>query len=324
MSVSTQPLVYVIVLTCNGLRYLEGCFSSLQRTEYENFRVILVDNASTDGSAEFTATRFPEIRVLRNSENLGFARGNNVALEHALAEDAGYVMLLNDDTVLLAPRWLATAVRTAESDPGIGMIGFRILDQLPTGETRDESPHILPMVTEIPRIDGCALFMRAALLRQIGLFDEVYFAYSEEDDLETRAQRMPGGKLVQLDVPIYHYGGGTSKKIPWRAAYLQMRNGIRYALKQRGLVSGFLRFVRCLDVCCNPWPLFLIKGDDAHRRMRGTNRLLLNFALLTAAGLWNLLHLPQTWAIRRAERKREQSALCNSRAESGAQNPCLR
>ena len=74
------PLVHIIVLTFNGRRHLEGCFSSLRYTEYTNYRVWLVDNASVDGSGDFVAERFPEVGVLRNRRNLGFARGNNLVI----------------------------------------------------------------------------------------------------------------------------------------------------------------------------------------------------------------------------------------------------
>ena len=295
-----EPSVHVIVITCNGRRHLEGCFTSLEKTAYRNYEVWLVDNASSDGSAEYVAEHFPRVRILRNRENLGFARGNNLAMIQALDAGADYVFLLNDDTVVLDERWLAAAVDLAEREPAVGMIGFDLLDTpvLPAGG-RPAS------VTDRPveRIDGCALFMRGALLRAIGLLDEVYFAYSEEDDLETRAVRA-GTQLRSIRLPIYHFGGGTSKRFPYLASYLQMRNGIRYSIKHRSLWRAFLRIGRTFDVACNPFPLFLDRSNQAHLRVRGRRSLLVNVGLFAAAVGWNILFLASTVRIRRAEQRR--------------------
>ncbi len=296
---STEPSVHVIVITCNGRRHLEGCFSSLAKTDYANHRTWLVDNASSDGSAEYVAAHFPQVSILRNKENLGFARGNNLAMIRALEAGADYVFLLNDDTVLLDERWLRAAVSLAQCDQTVGMIGF-LLVNMPVLAANERPLTVASEKTS--RIDGCALFMRASLLRAIGLLDEVYFAYAEEDDLEARAVRA-GTQLRRINLPIYHFGGGTSKQIPLRAAYLQMRNSIRFSIKQRTLWRAMLRTGKILDVVCNPSPFFLERHDSSHLRMRGRGNLLINFFLLLAAAGWNLLNLPGTLRIRQKERR---------------------
>lgn len=304
---SVPPLVYVLVITCNGLRHLEGCFRSLRRTDYANFRVILVDNGSSDGCAEFTRTHFPEVQVLRFETNLGFAGGNNRAMEAALAAGADYVFLLNDDTEIVDASWLSEAVALAEQRPEIGMIGFHLLEKLPTaGELAQFPPLPTPATWQaVERIDGCALLIRGGLLRRIGLFDEVYFAYAEEDDLETRTRRT-GAELVAIDRRIYHFGGGTSKRFPVRAGYLQVRNWIRYSIKNRSFLRTVARVIKLLDVTCNPFPLFYERDDYSHQRARGQGRLLVNAGLFLAAVGWNLLHLPETLAARRKDRRRER------------------
>jgi GT2 family glycosyltransferase len=301
------PLVFVIVITCNGLRHLEGCFRSLRRTEYPNYCVILVDNGSSDGGAEFTRTHFPEVQVLRFEINLGFAGGNNRALEVALAAAADYVFLLNDDTEIVDPSWLSEAIALAEQRMEIGMIGFQLLEKLPIlEEIAQHPPPTTPAAWQpVKRIDGCALFIRGNLLRRIGLFDEVYFAYAEEDDLETRTRRT-GAELVVIDRRIYHFGGGTSKRFPVRAGYLQVRNWIRYSIKNRSFLRTVARVFKLLDVTCNPFPLFYERDDYSHQRARGQGRLLVNVGLFLTAVGWNLLHLPETLAARRTDRRRER------------------
>lgn len=289
------PLVCVIVITFNGKRHLDACFSSLRRTEYANWRAMLVDNASADGSAEFVASAFPWVTVMRHETNLGFAAGNNRALDAALDAGAGYVVLLNDDTMILDPRWLHEAVALAEREAETGMIGFRLLDKVPEPLDSANRPDVCASDTQ--RIDGCALFMRSSLLRRIGLFDEVYFAYSEEDDLEARAIRA-GARLRNLDIPVYHYGGGTSKNFPLRFSYLQIRNSIRYSIKNRKPSRTLARIVKIFFLTCSPFPLFLDPSDGSHARMRGMGNIFVRFALFLGAVIWNIIHLPATFRAR--------------------------
>ena len=92
----SEPLVWVIVITFNGRRHLDACFSSLHRTEYSNWRAMLVDNASTDGAADFTAATFPWVTIMRHGKNLGFAAGNNRGIAD-LDSRVTFVFLLNPD-----------------------------------------------------------------------------------------------------------------------------------------------------------------------------------------------------------------------------------
>lgn len=300
------PLVHVIVITWNGLRHLEGCFRSLRQTDYPNYRVVLVDNASTDGSADYARTHFPEVHILRQDTNLGFAGGNNRAMEAALAAGADHVVLLNDDTVILDRDWLAEAVALAARDPGVGMIGFQLLAALPSEEERGRLLKLPVPADSRPagRIDGCALFIRAAVLRRIGLFDEAYFAYAEEDDLEARAKRA-GARLMEIDRRIYHYGGGTSGKFPREAAYLEIRNAIRFSIKNRGILATVARVFKLCDIVCSPFPLFLDRKNQAHLRARGEWSVLANLRMFLRACAWNLRHLGETLAARRRDRTRE-------------------
>ena len=157
--------------------------------------------------------------------------------------------------------------------------------------------------------------MRASLLKAIGLLDEVYFAYAEEDDLEVRARRA-GAQLRKIAVPIYHAGGATSKKFPIKASYLQMRNSIRFSIKQRSLWKTMARIGKIIDVACNPGSLFLDPKDNSHLRMRAQGHILTNLAILLCAVGWNVLFLPQTLLIRRRENRRIAAAraLLNSPA----------
>jgi len=121
----TTPFVTVVILNYNGLRFLDDCLESIARLDYpsDRYEVILVDNVSRDGSVEAAEKRFPRVRIVRNSRNLGFAAGNNVAMR---ASRADYVALLNNDTAV-DRKWLSALVEAAEQDPTVGICTSKLL-----------------------------------------------------------------------------------------------------------------------------------------------------------------------------------------------------
>jgi hypothetical protein len=294
-----MPSVDIIVITFNGMRFLERCFRAIERTDYPNYRVILVDNGSEDGSADYVASNFPYCDIIRTGNNLGFAGGNNVALRLSLEREAEFVVLLNDDAFICDPEWLSKAVGISTADPLIGMVGFEVvkhpgLDN-PTADCATAAA--LPPVRPVSRIDGCSLFIRSAVLRRIGLLDEIYFMYGEEDDLEMRAVAA-GYTLVAVDSIVSHVGGATSSRYPIKIAYYQSRNYLRFALKNLSLWRVIRRTITLLDILCNPFPLIYREADVAHVRMRRTGSLLTNCGIYCLAIFWNLVHLPQTLRLR--------------------------
>lgn len=122
-----RPFVRIVVLNFNGAHFLDGCLRSLERLDYprDRYEVIVVDNRSTDGSAELVEKRFPAARVVRNERNLGFAGGNNVAMSGSRAD---YVVLLNNDTEVEAG-WLTALIETAEADLAVGACTSKLLFQ---------------------------------------------------------------------------------------------------------------------------------------------------------------------------------------------------
>src|SRR5262245_62379933 len=116
------PLVYIIVLNYNGLRWLGACFDALLVTDYPNFRIMLVDNASSDGSVQMARDRYPQIEVIVNPENYGFSEGNNVGSREALAKNADYVVLLNPDTKVEA-EWLRQLTTVGAAQTEVGILG---------------------------------------------------------------------------------------------------------------------------------------------------------------------------------------------------------
>lgn len=287
----TSPLVYIIVITCNGKRHLEKCLPSLLQTTYANFHITLLDNASTDGSSEYVRAHFPSVKIARQPVNYGFAKGNNLLMARALEQGADYVLLLNDDTIILDPAWLSCAVDVAEQSSGVGMVGFDL-----TEDTGRVTPARLE-VSDAKTLLGCALLIKREVLEAVGLFDETYFAYFEETDLETRAQRA-GYALKEINIPLYHAGGGSFGRLPFKFAYLYLRNVVRYSIKNEDLIRALLRPLLIWDVAYNPFPLQKGAEKARLRRRLNTGSFLQNYLAFFGALAWNSIALPHTLWLR--------------------------
>lgn len=229
--------VAVIILNWNGRRYLEGCLCSVLAQTHSAHEVILVDNGSTDGSAEWVSATFPQIRLMRNRTNHGFAAANNQAIR---ATDADYVALLNNDTVV-EPGWLQALVTAMEAAPAVGMCASRmLLASQPeivdsAGIAVDRAGlawGITGAAADLERpfpvfgASGGAALYRRAMLNEIGLFDEDFFAYLEDVDLAWRA-RWAGWEAAYVpEAVVYHVHSGTSRTMPHLKSRLLGRNKV--------------------------------------------------------------------------------------------------
>ena len=295
---SALPLVCVYVTTYNGKRYLETCFRTLEQlTDYPNHQLILADNGSSDGSGEYVCKSFPQVDVLRTFPNVGWAHGANAAINDARQRGAKYIALMNDDIEILHSEWLREAIAYAESDPSIGIISF-------AEATSDGGFSDVPQrsIIDVEYLGSCAMVIPVELFDRVGMFDELYYHFGDEDDLGARTQAA-GYRTVKLDVPIYHLGAGTDQQYSLSSAYLQMRNGIRFCLKNRTAMHAMLRALRIIDLACNPWPVTFDNRNVAHRRIRNSGNVFINLLLWLRAISWNIVRAPQTLGIRAAERR---------------------
>ena len=129
-----SPLIYIIVLNYNRKDDTLDCLSSLFRMDYPNFKVLMVDNASSDGTSDAVRRQYPQAEVLQNEKNLMYAGGNNAGIEFALEHGADWVLLLNNDTVV-DERLLSEMVDAASAHPEAGVLGPMIY-YYPPGEGR--------------------------------------------------------------------------------------------------------------------------------------------------------------------------------------------
>jgi len=231
--------VSILVVSYNTREMTRACLQSVyEETKDCSFEVIVVDNASTDGSAEMIATEFPDATLLALDENLGFGRANNLAAESALGD---YYLLLNSDTVVL-DRAVDRLVEVARREPDPGVYGGRSIfadgslnPQCCWGQptlwsefclgiglsalfpnTKLFNPRYLgrwqrDSRREVDIIAGSFLLMEASLWERLGGFDSRFFMYGEDVDLCLRARELGRTCLFTPESVIIHHGGGSEK-----------------------------------------------------------------------------------------------------------------
>ncbi len=217
--VQTPPQVGIIILNYNGWPDTLRCLDSLARLDYPRHAIVLVDNASTDDSLAKIRQAQPDLEVLANRANLGFAEGNNVAIRLFLERNVDFIWLLNNDTTV-DPQALSALVALAESNPALGAVGSVIYSMeqpaaiqaygggavsMWTGRTRDARN----AQDKLDYITGASVLLRSQALRQVGLPDSRYFFQWEDTDMALRMGKTGWQIAVAKDSKIWHRGGGT-------------------------------------------------------------------------------------------------------------------
>lgn len=255
---SAWPLVSVVILNFNGKKFLSECLDSVLKSDYRNFEVILVDNASTDGSIEFVQKRAicdHDLKIIHNSRNLGFAEGNNVG---ARAAKGKYVVFLNNDTKVDLG-WLKELVAVMESDETIGAAQSKLLlfDRNTIDSTGDfinsygrgwmrgcgeEDNGQYDGMDEIFSARGAGMIVKKQILHNVGYFDSAFFMVYEDVDLGWRI-RLSGYKVLLAPKSIiHHFGSGTRKEFerPAQSQYYNTRNSLITLIKNYDLKNLFI------------------------------------------------------------------------------------
>jgi GT2 family glycosyltransferase len=238
-------LVSVVILAFNGKGYIKDCLSSVLAQSYPNIEVIVVDNASEDGTPELVAEQFPSVTLIKNSSNLGFAAGNNVGIRLAHGD---YIALLNQDAKA-EHHWLEELIKAAEVDERVGMCASKLLYMAEPGILNSAGFLFYKDLSAVHRGIGCvdngqydrqeetfaahgaAALYRGRILEEIGLFDEDYFLYWEDADLGWRA-RFAEWKCVYVPTAVVYHARSTHTGLysPLKLYYVE-RNRIWVAVK---------------------------------------------------------------------------------------------
>lgn len=243
----SSPSVAIVILNWNGKKMLEEFLPFIFSSTYTNYSVVVADNGSTDNSLNFLEEFYPQIQILKNGVNKGFAKGYNDALK---CVTAAYYILLNND-VEVTPGWIEPVIELMQSDSSIAACQPKVLrySDKKTFEYAGACggwidsygyPFSRGRVFDVCETDtgqydatqqifwatGACLFLRAETFHSIHGFDEYFFAHQEEIDLCWRLQLAENKIFVQPASVIYHVGGGTLPMGDKRKVYLNFRNNL--------------------------------------------------------------------------------------------------
>jgi GT2 family glycosyltransferase len=245
--IQKMPSVAIVILNWNGRHFLQQFLPSVLASTYQNKIVIVADNASTDDSVTFLQQHFPQVQIIKNANNEGFAKGYNMALQQVKAD---YFVLLNSD-VEVTPNWIEPIVSLMEADASIGICQPKLLaydnknqfeyagasggyiDYLgypfARGRVFDTCENDTAQYEDAVQCfwaSGAALFVKANVYKQLNGLDEYFFAHQEEIDFCWRAQ-LSGYKIfVEPKSIVFHVGGGTLQKGSNKKHYLNFRNNL--------------------------------------------------------------------------------------------------
>jgi GT2 family glycosyltransferase len=264
--------ISVVILSWNDKQHLDGLLKSLANsTGTRSMEIIVVDNASTDGSPEMVETEFPGVKLIKNKENLGFPKGNNVGV---MASRGKYVYLLNSDIKVL-DGCIDALADYLDQNPRVGMVGPKILNRdmthqsscrtFPTlwnnfcsaaglakafaGSKFFSGEHMMyfkgDRTLEVDVLVGCFWAVRREAIDQFGLLDEGFFIYAEDVDWCKRCWKAGWRVVFYPGAEAIHYqGASTTKKDPVRFALTQQRSVLRYWKKHHGTAGR--RGMSCL------------------------------------------------------------------------------
>ena len=226
------PVLSILIVNYNGRPFVDACLRSICDRVSVRFEVIMFDNASTDGSPEYIEQNYPWVVLIRSKENLGFARGTNMAARHATGQ---YFLLLNNDTVLMSD--VAAAIHVLEQQRSAGVVGAKMLND--KGEARRSTGYFPnPMrlwilshlycdperkpygpgalhAFQVDWVEGSFLFVRADLWRQTGGLDEAIYMYVEDVDFCKRCAFAGYDTVLCTLVHYMHFGGFSIERTPF-------------------------------------------------------------------------------------------------------------
>jgi GT2 family glycosyltransferase len=270
----SEVVVSVIIVSWNARDYLTQCLESLTREVCRYpMEIIVVDNASTDGSAEMVEARFPKVRLVCNGNNLGFAKANNVGISKSSGR---YLCLINSDVKVLKD-CITRLVEECERRPGVGMVGPRVIAgdgtmqrscrgfptlwnmlcralaldsvfrtcRLFTGHTLAHWAQDSTRPVDI--LSGCFWLVRREALAEVGLLDESFFIYGEDMDWCKRFWTHRWELLFVPEAQAVHYGGASSSNAPVRFYIEMQRADLQYWKKHHSrLAAGCFFLISCL------------------------------------------------------------------------------
>lgn len=256
------PLVYIILVNYNGKEHTIECIKSLSQINYENYKIIVIDNNSTDGCIDELKESFEEVIVIKNNDNLGFAKANNIGIKYAMDNSGEYVLLLNNDTIvekdfldqLIKPFMehkinkiglTIGKIRYYDDKSLLWYAGGRInyfkansqvygLNETDIGQYDEEK--------EVEFATGCCMLISKDTLDRVGYLSDEYFLYYEDTDYSCK---IINSGLKMIYVPksiIYHKESVATNKFSYNYQYYFARNRLLFIknnMKFKSKITGY-------------------------------------------------------------------------------------
>lgn len=237
------PKVSIIILNWNNLNDILECLESVYKSDYPNYEVIVVDNASSDGSHDEIKKLFPRAALIKNNENMGYAGGNNIGIKYAMCGDAQYFWLLNNDTIV-EPDTLANLVRAGQTSSQTGLLSPVIyyyytrskiqfcgsyfdMDNFKSVAFRDLFEAQKHGDKDVS-LWGTALLIKRKVIEKVGFFNDNLFAYYEDTDFSLRSINIGFSNKIVLSAKIFHKShfedNGTRRNLPAYIYFYMSRN----------------------------------------------------------------------------------------------------
>lgn len=216
-----NPLIYIILVNYKSYKDTIECIESLRSVNYDNFKVVIIENGSNDESYEIIKKKCRDEIIIKSENNLGFAGGNNLGIEIAMRDGAEYILLLNNDTTV-EPDFLTHLKEAFNYGKNVGIVGCKInyyknknIINYGGGEIvwnkfttvffdTDKVDTNDDLIKEITFISGCAMMISRSAIEKIGMLDDSYFMYYEDTDYCARATQSGFKLLYQPKSKIYH------------------------------------------------------------------------------------------------------------------------
>ncbi|MBS7622427.1 glycosyltransferase family 2 protein [Candidatus Bathyarchaeota archaeon] len=297
---SRTPLVSIVVANYNNRNLLARCLDSITELVYQNFEVIVVDDASTDDSIRYVREHyknFSRLKIAENSQNLGYAESNNIGARIAGGD---YVFLLNNDTEV-TPTSVSRLVEVMESDPSIGVCQSKLLNMEDRNRVDSIGGFLDYLGNSVNRqpwgakdreamapiffAKGAALMIRRDLTKEIGLFDEKFRAYYEDVDLCWRVWLRGYRVIVVPGSVVYHAESSVLRRMPAFSSYHMSKNRLATLIRNYGR-GNLLKYV--------PLAVALTLGAILFLTFRMSSRA---HPLLMSL-IWNLRNLSHNWKWR--------------------------
>jgi GT2 family glycosyltransferase len=324
--------VTIIIPNYNGYRFMDPCLSSLKKQTFKDFRTLIVDNASADGSVEYVREHYPEIDLITLDKNYGFSRAVNIGIRHSRTP---YVILLNNDTTV-DPYYIEEMVKAIEQSPRIFSVSSKMI-QMYHPELIDSAGDLYTLtgwgvcrgvgrpISNYSKSDevfsacaGAAIYRRQ-VFKKIGLFDEKHFAYLEDIDVGYRAKIFGYRNMYCPTALVYHVGSGTSgSKYNSFKVKFSARNNVYLNYKNMPLLQLLVNFLPLLGGYLLKYAFFVkigfgkdyadgiregLKTRKTLRKVPFRIRRLPNYVRIEAELARNMISYTKDWVTRKTTGK---------------------